>query len=163
MGKRKLICSLKTTDLRTAQRRRSRAVADFLDKIEETRRLAKLAPTDPVLVEALQARADKALWGPHDDHEDGSWVEHVANRAEAIEERQGIAAARRFVELAHGKAIPITTHIETWLREGNYPPRSKLQHRSTFSELTAWLSREGLPENSPGNHQGGCRPLCVSG
>jgi integrase len=138
---RRLIRSLRTGDLRTAQRRRHEVVAEFQATIDQARKEA--APTGTVAEEGMRYRRWAAEMPPREDDYAYDGDEMIVDRAEVIEQTHGLDAALRFVAVARGKADPIDLYTEAWLAETGYPPRSCLQHRATLKELTAWCGGIG--------------------
>ena len=142
IGKDKLLLSLKTGDLRTAQRRRPAALAGFEEAFEAARKALAQGP-DTAAGEAMRYRTLAALMPPSNDANAYDGAEMIADRAAAIERHHGAHRAAAFVAVASGRATPIDQHIEAWMREGNYPPRSCIQHRATVAEFVAWVGKEG--------------------
>jgi hypothetical protein len=132
LGKKRLIVSLGTRDLRVAQARRHDALAGFARQLAAVRR-AK--PSDPVLADALRWR--------HVLAEDDS----AETRTEAalgyhrVEHQHGAAAAQAFAAVSLGRATPLLAHVDAWLAEGGAKgplrPRTAGQYRADLERLGA--------------------------
>ena len=172
MGKKRLVMSLKTPDLATAQARRFDAVAWFNRQVEDARR--KVGPS-AIVEHGLEWRARlakleqgdeatvQAFWGHSAEmrDRDGNPLtprevaqEHADHaleaRADHIRSTVGDAAAELLMDVAAGRATPLLHHLDGWLREGGrsgpYQPRSVRQFRSDLAELAAWAEASGVPK-----------------
>ena len=169
MGRKRLICSLKTHDLKLAQARRYEALVVFERQIEAARR----TPADTGYIDtALDLRASlerieagdpatiKAYWGHSGMASDPNAQPQVAAREMAehsvetmvdhLRETQDDAAADAFAAVAYGRATPLLHHLELWLAEGGskgaFRDRTKLQHRTDVKRLETWARSKGVPE-----------------
>jgi hypothetical protein len=62
----------------------------------------------------------------------------AADKAEAIEEKQGLARARLFAEVAFGRATPLDTLVDPWLKERSYAGRTEAAFRHAVRQLSEW-------------------------
>ncbi len=136
LGK-KLSRTLTTHDLGEARKLRHAVLVEFNATIaaaEATLAGRGNSGTTPGnrMAEAMADRAVLTL------DEDGG----IADTAQAIEDRHGAEAAQAYFRVASGRSTPITHHVEGWLGEAQYPPRSKVQHRGTLAELRRWCAAE---------------------
>ena len=69
----------------------------------------------------------------------------LADRAEEIAERDGMAQAKEFHAIATGKATPISTLVDSWLAERPMKPRQTTDYRRAVSKFTEWLSAGNHP------------------
>lgn len=141
LGKR-LSRTLGTRDLSTAQRDRHPVIADFNARIGAAERRARaVGPHDTILAEAEAYRdAPKP-----DDGEDGGGYDY-GDRAEEIEASHGLRAAQSYARVASGNYTPIPHHVDGWLSEAQYPPRSMAQHRGTIAEVDRWCGQAGVAD-----------------
>jgi hypothetical protein len=65
----------------------------------------------------------------------------IADRAYAIEDKHGEEAAQVYFRVASSHSPPLLHHVEQWLSEASYPPRSQVQHRGTLKELERWCEK----------------------
>ena len=169
MGRKRLVCSLQTHDLKLAQARRYEALVVFEREIEAARRgIAGTGYTDAALdlraslerIEAGDQPTIKAFWGhsgmgysPEDSpqvvartHAEAS----VDTMVDQLRETEGEATAKAFSDVAYGHATPLLHYLEGWLAEGGskgaFRDRTKLQHRTDVKRLETWARSKGVPE-----------------
>ena len=70
----------------------------------------------------------------------------AVERAEAIADEHGKAAAYRFHNLASGKVLPLALNLETWLLQINHAGRTKRDYRIAVRDLRRWLGKRGMEE-----------------
>jgi integrase len=100
---------------------------------------AAARPGDTLASEALQWREALAK-----DTDDDSTTEHLlTERAQELEETHGEAAAVAFYDVAQGRATPLKTLLETYLKEATMKPRSKSEARLAITRLEEWLTQDG--------------------
>ena len=70
----------------------------------------------------------------------------AVERAEAIADKHGKAAAHRFHNLASGKVLPLALNLETWLLQINHAGRTKRDYRVAVRDLRRWLGKHDIEE-----------------
>lgn len=146
MGKKTIVWSLQTHDLRVARDRRTQALHRFQEEIRAVKHNSTTGPRTP-LDDALEWRladAEARLADPEYDPEDIN-SELVEMRAEAIEAKHGKDVAKAFGAIALGQSEPISLHVNQWLKESAYSPRSNIMHRQAIRELGDWCAVSKIP------------------
>ncbi len=69
----------------------------------------------------------------------------LAERADEIMEREGLAQAKEFHAIALGKATPISTLVDSWIAERPMKPRQVTDYRRAITKFTAWLAAGNHP------------------
>ncbi len=154
LGKKRLVRTLKTRSLETAQRRRWDVIADLRREIEAAR---SGQAGDPVVARAMFYRdayaaaekADEESEGRPEDLTTASIVmDHAEEEAARLEHRRP-GAGSTFAGIFSGTATPLMLHVDRWLAEGGvqglYEERTQRDHRRAVQELGEWLSRAGGP------------------
>ena len=125
--------SLHTASLREAQRARWGVVAGLKASPPS------IHPIDDP--ETWRATLDAGDGGP-DDPTPILLHDHL----EALEEKQGTAAAVEFADRALGRATPLDIHLDAFLASrGELKADTSARHHHAIHELTGWLKRQGLP------------------
>ncbi len=111
-GKPRFVESLKTRDLKLAERRVPLLVSKWKAAIEKAK--GTNTPAASLLWEALEWR--RIL----DEEEDGdtkqTLEEVLSTRLEEIEEKLGSQAAMQTASIASGASLPLSIHIDNWLK-----------------------------------------------
>lgn len=157
LGKRRLVASLKTDDLRIAHARRHEALAGFQRIIDAA---AKASTPDPTIAAAMAWR--RLLDGIK--RGDPAYVKPGKSREQALEEADmvldsdmmdirvgdGEEAAGAFLGIAYGVATPLLHHVDAWLAEGGaHGPlnlRTQAMYRADLRRLEAWGKAQGIPQ-----------------
>jgi integrase len=137
LGRKRLRKSLGTRDIQLARLRRHAVVGDLKAIIERARRQAGGGLTD----EALEYR--KAIAAARDVEQQADVLDALVERAERIEDDDGIEAAKAFYGVGSGRATPLKMHLEEWLAEKRYAERTKSDHRHAVGVLEDWLKADG--------------------
>jgi site-specific recombinase XerD len=155
LGKKRLMKSLETDDLRVARAARWRALAILKAQISECR-AATSKEKDPLLLEAMAFREELIRAEParRDD-----LLYEIADRAEEIDIVQGgtgarddhdpfeferappVKQSRDFALLASGKATPADLYLERWLASSTYSERTKADARTAMSQFKEWCEK----------------------
>ena len=140
LGRKRMIVSLQTRELRVAQARRHDALAEF------SRRIAAVQarkPGDPVLDAGMHWRRLLAA-DSSEEQRKAAGLEY-----DRIEYRHGRPAADAFAEVSLGRATPLLHHVDAWLAEGGVKgplkERTRSQYRADLARLGDWLGSENLP------------------
>lgn len=156
IGKTHLKQSLGTSNLSTANHLKLEHVARFKNQIQAT--LSEAKPDDNSLNEARAIREarrlnqkaysrpiDKASQSETDIVEDGE-AYYAVERAEELEISHGNSVAQTFADIAFGRATPISEHLETFIGDKSYLPRTVLDLKRGFRMLEEWLDAEQIPK-----------------
>ena len=140
VGKKRLIVSLQTRELRVAQARRHDALSEFARQIAG----ACAAKPDGTVVDAgMQWRRRLA-----DDNSEEQ-RRAAALEFDRIEWKHGRQAANAFAEISLGRATPLQHHVKAWLDEGGkkgpYKARTRSQYKADVERFGGWLESENLP------------------
>lgn len=148
---------LGTGDLAVANLLKGDHVTRFKRMIEDAR--GNIGPGS-LLDEARQLRNSRARRKPEYDEvmdyasEAGPQVlsilrddeaDAIVDRAERIERVEGELAARSFADVAFGRATPIDDHLEAFVLDSAYRPKSIMDLRRAVSRLSEWLVRTKRP------------------
>lgn len=161
IGKAHLKHPLHTDSLATANRDKFKIVAAMKARLQqaerEQRSKAKEIP-DKLTEEALhwreglvKAEEDPSFFEYRD--EEGNLIEDgldltrslLIDRAEEIAQREGLARAKQFHDIAQGKATPILSLVDKWLTEKPMKPRQKTDYRRAVVKFDGWLGVKKLP------------------
>ena len=170
LGRKRLVKSLQTHDLRTAQARRHSALVEFDRALEAARAqsgpnravaiglevrgiLDRIEAGEPGTIKALTARGDP--WGPRDEHAVDRSSSDVA-RDNALDDLHMIAddmkpaEAETLLGVAYGRATPLMQFVDSWIAEGGSKgpptPRTANQYRSDLERLATWAKSAGIAE-----------------
>lgn len=153
LGKKRLLQSLKTTDVELARAARWKALEALKAEIASAQTPNKA--TDPVQQEALAIREHYARATAE---ERDALTYHIVDRAQEIDiGERGAAAepmspedqqldepsqrASDFVKLATGKATPLAAYEDRWLAASNYTDRTKADARVALRQFASWCVR----------------------
>jgi integrase len=153
MGKAKLVRSLKTDSLSTANLRKLKVLHEFRKEITDAERKAKGQGPDPLMAEALEWReafATEAVQGDGGPHSPYYVSTALEARYEELVRTEGEERASAMVKVAAGKETPLQALIEDWLTERAMRPRQSLDYRRAVSKLTTWLAASGHPPTVEG-------------
>lgn len=151
IGKKRLIKSLRTSDINLARVARWNAL-DLLKREIASARADSDTALGPLFREALQFRD---LLSKADQKERDDLLYEIVNRAEQIDrEDQSVSGALApsdegdedatskkatdFAKLATGRATPLNTYVERWLATANYSERTSADARTILREFEAW-------------------------
>ncbi|NOJ40923.1 tyrosine-type recombinase/integrase [Bradyrhizobium australiense] len=153
LGKKRLVRSLKTEDVRVARIARWAALEEIKKEIanaggHETREHQGLA------AEALAYREElaKASAQRRDDI-----MYAIVERAEQIDRQEGVPSSQaeeeaeegtssrgaEFAKIASGRATPVDFYVERWLAASGYSERTKADARTALAQFKAWCSDTG--------------------
>jgi integrase len=153
MGKAKLVRSLKTDSLSTANLRKLKVLHDFRKDIADAERKSKGQGPDPLMAEALEWREAFAIEaGQGDGGPDSPYYVSTALEAryEELVRTEGEERASAMVKVAAGKETPLQALIDDWLTERAMRPRQSLDYRRAVAKLTKWLAVSGHPPTVEG-------------
>lgn len=159
LGATRLKRPLKTDSLAIANRLKWQVVAELRVVIEEARRGTAAAHGDPLVEEALEMARLRARARTAEDVEDLDGA--IVIRAEELQGHPigeeldfGTGAmmpvyddakeerARRYAEMAQGKATPIALHHEQFIIQAHNKKRTEGDDRRAMRFLLAWCERE---------------------
>ncbi len=140
VGAGKLIVPLHTDSLAVANREKHQHVHVLKKRIADA---ARQPAADPLTEEAMAWR--------------GSPSEVLEARYEELVKSQGMATADAYVDIATGRATPITpAMIEEWIAERQMKPRQVLDYRRAVRKLLAHLPSatvEGVDKRAAGDYR----------
>jgi integrase len=171
VGKRRLVESLKTRDLRCAQARRHRVLAKFDEQIERAAAQHRAtAGRDPRVETGLAwretfaaiARGDKHVVArfrghPIENPHTGDVISDPIEIAREVAEmvffdtvgEMNAKDAEVMAPIALGKATPLMAYVDAWIAEGGArgPVRARTaqQYRTDLASFAAWLAAENIP------------------
>lgn len=121
-------------------------VARLRGEIDRARALAeaKAIGGDPVIMEGMEWREAIALENMSADEPILSDL--AGDRAEEIEQRFGYAKARAFMDVAAGRATPISALEPAWLAEAGYSGRTEAARKQAVKRFLAWCQAAKIPE-----------------
>lgn len=144
-GKAYLKQSLGTSNLKTANALKGEHVSRF--KLQIAQAMASVQPGATTWEEAKalrsRLRSSPASDGIEDSPHDTAY--EIVLKAEAIGKARGNAAATDFAEIAFGRSTPLTDHLEAFLGDKSYRPKSVLDARRVMKWLGDWLATKKLP------------------
>ncbi|WP_421697553.1 DUF6538 domain-containing protein [Ancylobacter sp.] len=135
VGKKRLIRSLQTRDLATARERRWAVVAELQKIIEDAKKGVIATPS--MVEEALRHRT--AILGDRTEENDARYA--LYRHVEALEERKGYEYALAYAAIATGAETPLDTHLDAWLAEQRFKPRTAGDRRRAIARLMDWGCR----------------------
>ena len=148
VGKAKLVRTLKTDSLATANLRKLPVLHEFRKALEEADRKLRGQGPDALMAEALGWRDAFTLEAKQGDG-GPSAPDYVSTALEARydevarDEGEGRAEALRLV--ATGRQTPLAALIDDWMAERAMKPRQVLDYRRAVNKLTTWLTTSGHP------------------
>lgn len=155
LGKKRLLKSLETDDLRAARVARWNVLAILKTQIAQCR-ASTSKDKDPLLLEAMAFREEFVR---ADAARRNQLMDEITDRAEEIDLAGGGAGARDdydpldderataikpavdFAQLATGKATPADIYLERWLSSSTYSDRTKADARTAMSQFKAWCEK----------------------
>lgn len=150
LKKKRIVQSLKTRDLATAQRLRWQAVAAIKDSLQRDAEAATGQPNADLTAWAVELQQELRSI-PANAREDRAMLqEAISARASEVEDRQGEAVAVQFYKIATGQADPITAHLDRYLSTAGMAARTNADARTAVTELVAWLQSTSRPETVQG-------------
>ena len=146
LNKKRIVQSLKTRDLATAQRLRWDVVASIRKTIEREFETATGKPNADLTKWALEVQEElrslpREAWTDREMLEAG-----IIARAEELEARHGEEVAVQFYKVATGQRDPIAAHLDRYLSNAGMTARTNADVRTAVSELVDWLRTNGRPE-----------------
>jgi integrase len=157
-GKREYVKTLKTGDLREANKLKHAHVAVFQARIRALERREPEALPD---LHAITGRAlgwrrsmerDKgqvlAYHGDDPVYKTDAWLSQIADEADEIEFEHGEETALRFFKIAKGEGTPLRDLVDAWLDEqaGDITAQTAAQHRTVLTAFLKWAGQELLVE-----------------
>ncbi len=154
-GAKRMTRSLNTDDLRLAQSRRWIVMQEFKAAIDA------LAEGDPTAVRTLHEQAieaREAFVAARDAQEREDLHHAVMAVAEklngdlsgSIADEVVASPVASYIDVALGRATPVTLYIDRWLSHTTYTARTKGDARAALRELDQWLKRGGRPATIEG-------------
>lgn len=170
VGRKRFVKSLQTHDLGVAIARRHAALAEFHREIEAAKRgpqgddlvqeglawretLDRIERGDPAYVQQYRAEVesldrDKPVTRQDEAREAALMALH--ERIDDLRYAKGRSEdAATLASVAQGRATPLMTHVDAWLREGGargpVSPRTASQYRTDLNAFAEWMVAEGLP------------------
>lgn len=139
-NKRYLRQSLGTGNLKTANMLKGEHVSLF--KFEIGQALSSVTPGATMWEEAkaLRTRHRSPALSPTTDT-----AFEIVHRAEELAKSKGLQAATAFADTAFGRTTPLTDHLEDFIGDKSYRPKSVLDLRRGIKWLTDWLSQKQQP------------------
>ncbi len=156
LGKKRLVRSLKTDDIRLARIGRWSAVDEM--KAEIAKAGSRAAKTDAphglalayreALSKASAAQRDEIMYAIVEHAERMDRTDGVPQRGQHEHEHLdeiGSAPSRgaEFAKIATGRATPLDLYIERWLTGSGYSERTKADARTALAQFKAWSSEPG--------------------
>ena len=173
LGKSRLVKSLETHDLKIAQAKRWKVLADFQRILDAASgqgapnaaiegglawrdTLARIEAGDPATIAVHGGNKDTGWWDADPDAAALTPQEKARRNVsahldiEADELAAGDAdEADTFRAVAFGDVTPLLHHVDSWLAEGGargpVRDRTKGQYRTDVNRLDAWAKRAGVP------------------
>jgi integrase len=158
-GKREFVKTLKTGDLREANKRKHAYVAAFQLQIKALEGQGlQAADVSNTIARALgwrrtmeQDRGEVLFYhGDEAVYKTDEWLSQIAEEAEEIEDAHGPHAALNFFKIAKGEGTPLGTDlVDTWLAEqaGTITAQTAAQHRSVIATFLTWAGQAPLVED----------------
>lgn len=158
-GTREYVRTLKTGDLKEAERRKHAFVAMFKRKIAELRR-DRAVPFDGVAEKALSLRdfiaknGDEVLFVERDPQGKeqpfrlrDELYSQITDKARLLEETHGDEVATTFFKVARGEGTLLREVIEPWLLEQEVSGQTLSQHRVAANAFLNWAGNGVLIED----------------
>lgn len=159
LGKAHLKQGLNTDSLAEANRQKMAYVAEFHSQINVALGLSVQRPAD-ANEEASALRAGRrvqqpryeTIWNDEEGRELVIEVDDIANhiddRADEIEQEQGVDAAKRFADAAFGRSVPLDDYLQDFIDDPDTPyvPKSVLDLRRAVERLKAFLRQTSRPD-----------------
>ncbi|MCZ8351239.1 MAG: hypothetical protein O9352_15110, partial [Rhizobium sp.] len=148
LGRKRVLRSLKTRDLKTAQSLRWSAVAEIKAEVQRSVEAATGHPDANLTAWALEVR-EELRSVPAKAHDTREMVEEALSaRVDEIASRLGPETAMQVHQIATGKADPITLQLDRYLDNSGLTARTKADVRTAVAEFEDWCQRRS--KNRPG-------------
>lgn len=146
LGRKRIIRSLKTRDLKTAQSLRWGIVATIKNEVQKSVEASTGQPDANLTAWALEVREEirSTPAAARDTRE--MLTAALDAKTDEIASRLGEDTARQFHQIATGKADPITSHIDRYLDNAGMAARTNADARTAVSELDGWLAKANRPQ-----------------
>lgn len=145
LGRKRLLRSLKTRDLKTAQNLRWGVVAAIKEEVQRSVEAATGQPDASLAAWALEVREELRLV-PAKAHDTREMLEEALSaRVDEIASRLGPDTAMQVHQIATGKADPITLHLDRYLDNSGLTARTKADVRTAIAEFENWLTQTHRP------------------
>lgn len=141
VGKKRIVRSLKTSDLGEAQRRRWAVVAEMKQEIQDIIKGTGPMPTADLTVAAMNARRELIETPSSSDQT----MEAISAVTDAVEQAHGHEVAQEFYKLATGQADAIDANIDNYLLGANIAQRTAADLKTAIGELTQWAKSNRKP------------------
>ena len=145
IGKKKLIRSLHTRDIKEAQSRRLAVLAEWQSMFAKARKgePVRTGGTQGNVVSGTLTQVDgdydwitvAERWGAGDDPASAGLV---AEQAGILEQTHGKDAAETFTGLALRTATQLSHYVESWLAEITITPKTEKQYRADLTRFETW-------------------------
>jgi integrase len=150
LGRKRVIRSLKTRDLKTAQSLRWGVVAEIKGEVQRGVEASTGQPDANLTAWALEVR-EEIRSTPIAAHARREMLTVALDaNTDEIASRLGTDAAQQFHQIATGKADPITTHLDRYLDNAGMAARTNADARTAVRELDGWLAKENHPQTVQG-------------
>lgn len=145
LGRKRVLRSLKTRDLKTAQNLRWSVVAAIKEEVQRSVEAATGHPDASLSAWALEVRKElRAV--PAKAHDTREMLEEALSaRVDEIASRLGHDTAIQVHQIATGKADPITLHLDRYLDNSGLTDRTKADVRTAVAEFEGWLAQTHQP------------------
>ena len=145
LGRKRVLRSLKTRDLKTAQSLRWSAVAEIKAEVQRSVEAATGHPDASLTAWALEVREElrSAKTKGRDTRE--MVAEALSARLEEIATRHSPDTAAEVYQIATGKADPLTLHLDRYLDNSGLTARTKADVRTAVAEFEDWLTETHRP------------------
>lgn len=146
LGRKRIIRSLQTRDLKTAQSLRWPMVATIKGEMERAIEAATGHRDAGLAAWALEVQKELRAARLAAPEAQEMLATALSARTEEIATRMGEDAARQFQEIATGRADPITLHLDRYLDGSSLSQRTKADVRTAVGELVGWLTDTNRPQ-----------------
>lgn len=145
LGRKRVIRSLKTRDLKTAQNLRWSVVAAIKEEVQRSVETATGQPDASLAAWALEVR-EELRSVPAKAHDTREMLEEALSaRVDEIASRLGNETAMQVHQIATGKADPITLQLDRYLDNSGLTARTKADVRTAVAEFEDWLTGTHRP------------------
>lgn len=146
LGRKRIIRSLKTRDLKTAQALRWGVVAEIKGEVQRNVEASTGQPDANLTAWAMEVR-EEIRSTPIAARETREMLAAALDaKTDEIASRLGPDTARQFHQIATGKADPITTHLDRYLDKAGMAARTNADARTAVRELDGWLAEANRPQ-----------------
>lgn len=145
LGRKRVVRSLRTRDLKAAQSLRWSAVAEIKTEVQRSIEAATGHSDASLTAWALEVREELRSI-PAKAHDTREMVEEALSaRVDEIASRLGPQAAMQVHQIATGKADPLTLHLDRYLENSGLTARTKADVRTAVTEFEDWLTGSHRP------------------